>query len=89
MIFKALIDSEIIYEESTTVIDEEDKYRRLKEDIKMMKCQKSDAEKGKLIEEGKRIEINMFSCKIMKIRRAKKSHFFVTRIKVTVRTRKT
>ena len=54
----ALIDSEISHEENTTIINEEEKYRRAKEDIRMMKSQISDPEKDKLIEEGKRIVIN-------------------------------
>lgn len=44
-ISNALIDSEINHEEYTTVINEEEKYRRLKEDIRMMKSQRKDAEK--------------------------------------------
>lgn len=39
-------------------INKEEKYRRLKEDIKMIKSQISYAEKNKLIKEGKRIGIN-------------------------------
>ena len=39
-------------------INEEEKCRRLKEDIKMMKSQKCDAEKDKLIEEDKLIGIS-------------------------------
>ena len=45
MISKALIDSDISHEEYTTIINEEKKYRRLKEDIRMMKSQRSDPEK--------------------------------------------
>ena len=33
-------------------------YRRLKEDIRIMKSQTSNSEKDKLIEEGKRIRMN-------------------------------
>ena len=33
-------------------------YRRLKEDIRIMKSQRSNSEKDKLIEEGKRIRMN-------------------------------
>ena len=39
-------------------INKEEKYRRLKEDIKMIKSQISYAEKNKLIKECKRIGIN-------------------------------
>ena len=41
-----------------TIINEEKKYRELKESIRMMNSQRSDAEKTKLIEEGKKIGIN-------------------------------
>ena len=37
-----------------TIINEEKKYRELKESIRMMNSQRSDAEKIKLIEEGKK-----------------------------------
>ena len=40
------------------IINEEKKYRELKESIRMMNSQRSDAEKIKLIEEGKKIGIN-------------------------------
>ena len=40
------------------IINEEKKYRELKESIKMMNNQRSDAEKISLIEEGKEIGIN-------------------------------
>ena len=33
-------------------------YRRLKEDIRIMKSQRSNSEKDKLIEDGKRIRMN-------------------------------
>ena len=58
MISKVLIDSEISHKEYATIINEEEKYRRLKEDTRMMKSQRNDAEKDKLIKEGKRIGIN-------------------------------
>ena len=58
IISKSFIDSEISHEELTTIVNEEEKHRRLKEDIRMMKSQRSDAEKGKLIGESKTIEIN-------------------------------
>ena len=41
-----------------TIINEEKKYRELKESIRMMNSQRSDAEKVNLIEEGKKIGIN-------------------------------
>ena len=41
-----------------TIINEEKKYRELKESIRMMNSQRSDAEKLNLIEEGKKIGIN-------------------------------
>ena len=58
MISQALIDFEISHENYTFFISEKKKYRRLKESIRMMKNQRSDAEKVKLIEEGERIGIN-------------------------------
>ena len=41
-----------------TIINEEKKYRELKESIRMMNSQRSDVEKINLIEEGKKISIN-------------------------------
>ena len=41
-----------------TIIEEEKKYWELKENVRMMNSQISDAEKRKLIEEGKKIGIN-------------------------------
>ena len=41
-----------------TIINEEKKYRELKESIRMMSSQKSDVEKINLIEKGKKIGIN-------------------------------
>ena len=40
------------------IINEEKKYRELKEGIRMMNSQRSDTEKINLIEEGKKIDIN-------------------------------
>ena len=54
---KALIDNEISNEDFTTVINEKRDYRELKGSIKTMKSQKSDLERNKLIEDGKRINI--------------------------------
>ena len=44
MISQALIDSKITHKECTTIISDEEKYRRLKEDISIMKSQRIDAE---------------------------------------------
>ena len=41
-----------------TIINEETKYRQLKEIIRMMNNQRSDTEKNMLIEEVKKIDIN-------------------------------
>ena len=57
-ISKALMDNEISHEDFETIINEEKKYRELKESIRMMNSQRSDAEKLNLIEEGKKIGIN-------------------------------
>ena len=56
-ISKALIDNEISHEDFETIINEEKKYQELKESIRMMNSQRSDAEVS-LIEEGKKIGIN-------------------------------
>ena len=57
-ISKALKDNEIKHEDFETIIDEEKKLNELKESIRMMNSQRSDAEKINLIEEGKKIGIN-------------------------------
>ena len=57
-ISKALIDNEIIHEDFMTILNEEKKYWELKESIRMMNSQRSDAEKLSLIEEGKKRSIN-------------------------------
>ena len=57
-ISKALTDNEISHEDFETIINEEKKYRELKESIRMMNIQRSDAEKVNLIEEDKNIGIN-------------------------------
>ena len=57
-ISKALMDNEISHEDFETIINEEKKYWELKESIRMMNSQRSDAEKVNLIEEGKKIGIN-------------------------------
>ena len=50
---EALINGEISHEDFMVIINEEKNYRELKESIRMMNSQKSDAEKINLIEEGK------------------------------------
>ena len=51
LISQALIDLKISHEEYKTIINEEENYRRLKENIRMMKSEKIDAEKDQLNEE--------------------------------------
>ena len=55
---EALINNKISYEDFMIVINEEKKYRQLKESISMMESQRSDTEKVDLIEEGNKIGIN-------------------------------
>ena len=57
-ISEALINNEISHEDFMTILNEEKKYRELKESIRMMNSQRSDVEKINLIEEGKKIGIN-------------------------------
>ena len=57
-ISEALINNEISHEDFMTILNEEKKYQELKESIRMMNSQRSDAEKVSLIEEGKKIGIN-------------------------------
>ena len=57
-ISKVLTDNEISHEDFETIINEEKKYRELKESIRTMNSHRSDAEKVNLIEEGKKIGIN-------------------------------
>ena len=57
-ISRALMDNEISHEDLETNINEEKKYRELKESITMMNSQRIDDEKVNLIEEGKKIGIN-------------------------------
>ena len=52
-IYKALVDNEISQEDFVTVINEEKKYRELKENIRMMNSERN-GEKVSLIEEGKK-----------------------------------
>ena len=57
-ISEALINNEISHEDFMTIIKEEKNYCELKESIRMMNSQGSDAEKISLIEEGKKLGIN-------------------------------
>ena len=57
-ISKALMDNETSHEDFETIINEEKKYRELKESVRMMNCHRSDAEKVSFIEESKKIVIN-------------------------------
>ena len=57
-IYEALINNDVSHEDFMTIVNEEKKYRELKESIRMMNSQRSDAEKVSLIEEGKKIGIN-------------------------------
>ena len=58
-ISKALTDNEISHEDFETIISEEKQYQELKESIRMVNIQRSDAEKVNLIEEGKKIGVNI------------------------------
>ena len=49
-ISEALINNEISHEDFEAIINEEKKYRELKESIRMMNSQKSDAEKKKKLD---------------------------------------
>ena len=57
-ISEALINNEISHENFVTIINEETKYRELKESIRMMNSQRSDTKKNNLIEKGKKLGIN-------------------------------
>ena len=57
-IYETMINNEISHEDFMTIMNEEKKYRELKEGIRMMNSQRSDVEKISLIEEGKKIGIN-------------------------------
>ena len=57
-ISQAQMDNEISHEDFETNINEEKKYRELREVIRMMNSQRRDAEKVNLIEEGKKVSIN-------------------------------
>ena len=53
-ISEALINNEINHEDFMTILNEERKYRELKESIRMTNSQRSDVEKISLIEESKK-----------------------------------
>ena len=57
-ISESLINNEISHEYLMMIINEEKKYRELKESIQMMNSQRSDVETFNLIEEGKKISVN-------------------------------
>ena len=57
-ISQAQMDNEISHEDFETNVNEEKKYRELREVIRMMNSQRRDAEKVNLIEEGKKVSIN-------------------------------
>ena len=48
------INNEISHEDFMVIINEEKKYRETKESIRMMNSKRSDADKIKLVEEGKK-----------------------------------
>ena len=53
-ISEALINNEISHQDFMTILNEEKKYRELKESIRMMNSQRSDVEKNDLIKEDKK-----------------------------------
>ena len=53
-----MINNELSREDFMTILNEEKKYRELKESIRMMNSQRTDVEKINLIEEPKKIGIN-------------------------------
>ena len=57
-ISEASINNEISHEDFMGIINEEKKCQELKESIRIMNSQKSDAQKNYLIEEGKKIGVN-------------------------------
>ena len=78
-ISEALMDNEISHEDFETIINEEKKYRELKESIRMMNSQRSDTEKINLTEEGKKISIDevIKHNEIIKISNIKQCHLVV------------
>ena len=61
-----LINNEFSHEDFVTIINEDKKYRELKETIRMTNSQRSDSEKTSLIEEGKQIVL-MKLLRVMKL----------------------
>ena len=57
-ISEALINNQISHEDFMIVINKEKKYRELKKSVRKMNSQRSDVEKVRLFEEGKKININ-------------------------------
>ena len=57
-ISKSLMDNEIRNEDFASIINKERNYCELKQSIRMMKSQRSNIERNKLIEDGKRIGID-------------------------------
>ena len=57
-ISESFINNETSHEDFMTILNEEKKYRELKESIRIMNSQRSDVEKISLIAEGKKISIN-------------------------------
>ena len=57
-ISEALINNEFSHEDVMMIINEEKKYRALKESTRMMNSRRSDSEKVNLTDEGKHIGIN-------------------------------
>ena len=55
---EASINNKISHGDFNIIINEEKNYRELKESIRMVNSQRSDAEKNNLIAEGKKIGIN-------------------------------
>ena len=55
---EALKNNEVSHEDFMIIINEEKKYRELKESIRMINSQRSGTEKNDLIKEGKKIGIN-------------------------------
>ena len=53
-----MINNEICQEEFTFILNEQTKYQELKESIRVMNSQRSDAEKVSLIEDSKKVGIN-------------------------------
>ena len=51
-------NNEISHEDCMTIINEEKKYRKLKQSIRMMNSQRNDVEKIILTKEGKKIGVN-------------------------------